>query len=91
MAKLIEFTESQITKAEVSENDWKKLQQKADFDNYTSLRQIADEMISQIEDDDIFAEIEWNLFQTWFNKRGFTNEDWRYVLSCGYTRNQFVG
>lgn len=88
-SKVIDFAEPDVTEFDVSRSDWRNLQTEVNFYRYNSLRQMAEDLINIIQDDEVFTTVEWNLFHKWFDEIGFTEDDWDYVLSCGYERDQF--
>ena len=53
---------------------------------YNSLEDCARNTVNTIEDDEEFCIEEWDLFRDWYDERGFTEDDWSYVESCGYDR-----
>ena len=68
-----------------------ELNKTIDFDLYDSLQDMARDTCNLIEDDAMFCDAEWNLFQEWYDEKGFTDEDWKYVDACGYCEDQFGG
>lgn len=88
-SKVIDFTEHTVTKDDVSDADWDQLQHTVNFDYYDSLQQMAQDLVNVIEDDQVWSEVEWNIFHAWYDEKGFTDDDWDYVEACGYERDQF--
>jgi len=88
-SKVIDFAEHKVTKDDVSDADWDQLQHTVNFDYYDSLQQMAQDLVNVIEDDQVWSEVEWNIFHAWYDEKGFTDDDWDYVESCGYDRDQF--
>lgn len=60
-----------------------------DINLYDSLRTCAGDTVNTIEDDAKFCEAEFDLFREWYREKGFTDDDWDYVLACGYDTDQF--
>lgn len=60
-----------------------------DINLYDSLRTCAGDTVNTIEDDAKFCETEFDLFREWYREKGFTDDDWDYVLACGYDTDQF--
>lgn len=60
-----------------------------DIDRYASLKECAADTVNRIQDDAEFCEAEFDLFREWYSEKRFTDEDWNYVLGCGYEVDQF--
>lgn len=88
--RLIEFLEHNKTHYVINMNDMIFLLKEVDLDKYTLLSTACAEWISPLENDHIFCDVEWNFMQYWFHKKGFTENDFKYIESCGYERDQFV-
>ena len=88
-SKVIDFAEHRVAKDDVSDADWEQLQHTVNFDYYDSLQQMAQDLVNVIEDDQVWSEVEWNIFHAWYDVKGFTDDDWDYVEDCGYERDQF--
>lgn len=59
------------------------------FNNHWLLSAACAEWINPINDDKIFCDVEWNFIQFWFQERGFTENDYRFIETLGYERDQF--
>ena len=57
---------------------------------YDSLYDCANDTVNNIEDDADFCEAEYDLFWDWYDEKGFSEEDRKYVASCGYDVDQFI-
>ena len=88
MAKLIDYVEEVHTR-HLEDYDKKLLKKTVNFDLYDSLQDMARDNCNLIEDDAAFCDAEWNLFKAWYNEKGFTDDDWSYVLTAGYEEDQF--
>ena len=87
--KVIEFLEHDKTHYYISENDMARLLKDIVLDKHWLLSAACAEWVNPIENDQIFCDVEWNFCQYWFDKKGFTENDYRYIESCGYERDQF--
>lgn len=85
---LADFAESEFNNY-LSDNDLHILNQTVRFGDYDSLQQLAQDTCNLIEDDQIFSEVEYNLFRSWGRERGFTDDDIDYIISCGYDPSLF--
>lgn len=72
-----------------SEHDELCLSRIVNLDLYETLQQANEDLAMPIEDDDLFCDVEWNLFHQYRDEKGFTDKDWKYVLACGYEYEQF--
>ena len=60
-----------------------------DLNMWKTLRECARDTVDKIEDDEEFCIAEFDLFCTWEEEKGFTDDDRDYVVSCGYDLGQF--
>lgn len=86
---LADYAESNVANLSVSENDYHQLMKQVNLDHYNSLQHACRDLVNVIEDDQLFSEIEYNLMHDWYSRFGFTDDDARYVKSCGYDVEQF--
>lgn len=82
--KVIDYMEGAVKETDVSEHDWWALQRDVDLDCYDNLRQACQDLVNIIEDDRVFSYVEWNIMREWYNTKGFSTEDEKYFIACGY-------
>ncbi len=87
--KVIDFIETHNT-WNLDEHDNKALERNVNIDLFDSLQNACRDLINIIEDDAAFCDAEWNFMHYWFDKKGFTENDYRYAEACGYERDQFI-
>ena len=84
-----DFAEKDIERYRLNGYDTKHLKRIVNIDLYADLKQACSDLVNEIIDDELFTDVEWNFMHYWYDERGFTEDEWRYVRACGYEPYQF--